>query len=65
MTTSTHKVSIRFWQNINKRLFKVKYLIKLSQYFGNLANAFMRSHNKELLNEGSKILAENNEVFNS
>ena len=30
-------------------LFKVKYLIKLSQYFGNLAKAIMRSHNKKLL----------------
>ena len=44
-----HKVSIKFWENINEGFFKVKYLIKLSQYFGNLANAVMRSHNKKFL----------------
>ena len=34
---------------INEGLFKVKYLIKLTQYFGNLAKAVMRSHNKKIL----------------
>ena len=43
---------------------KLKYLIKLSQYFGNLAKAVMRSHSKKLLNKVSKILIENSEVFN-
>ena len=44
-----HKVSIKFWQNINEGFFKVKYLIKLSQDFGNLAKEVMRSHNKKFL----------------
>ena len=30
-------ISIKFWQNINQELFKVNYLIKLNQYFGNFA----------------------------
>ena len=34
---------------INEGLFKVQYLIKLTQYFGNLAKALMRSHNKKIL----------------
>ena len=54
MTTSTHKVSIKFWQSINEGLFKVEYLNKFSQYFGNLAKAVMRSHNKKLLSKASK-----------
>ena len=57
-------VSIKFWQSINERLFKVEYLIKFSQYFGNLAKAIMRSHSKNLLSKISKILAEDNKVFN-
>ena len=44
---------------INEGLFKVKYLIKLTQYFGNLAKAVMRSHKKKV----SKTLGENNDVF--
>ena len=44
--------------------FKVEYLTKLSQYFGNLAKAVMTSHNKKFLNKFSKILAEDNKVFN-
>ena len=54
MTTSTHKVSIKFWQSINEGLFNVEYLTKLSQYFGNLAKAVMRSHNKKFLSTVSK-----------
>ena len=49
--------------NINKELFKVEYLIKLSQHFGNLAKAAMRSHNKTFFSKVSKILAEFNKVF--
>ena len=30
-------VSIEFWQNKNQELFKVEYLFKLSNYFGNFA----------------------------
>ena len=47
ITTSAHKVSIKFWQSINEGLFKVEYLNKFSQYFGNVAKAVMRSHNKK------------------
>ena len=59
------KASIKFWQNINQELFKVKYLIKLSQYFGNFAMAAIRSHNKTLFSKVSKILPEFDKVFNS
>ena len=62
--SSTHKVSIEFWQNINEGLFKVVYLIKLRQHFGNIAKAVMRSH-KKFFSKVSKILAEGNKVFNS
>ena len=60
--TSTHKVSIKCWQNINEGLFKVKYLVKLIQYFGIVAKAVMRSRNKKFLTKVSKILAENNGI---
>ena len=40
-TTSTHKVSIKFWQNINEELLKTEYLIILSQYFGNFTQEFL------------------------
>ena len=56
--------AVQVRQNINEGLFKVKYLIKLRQYFGNLAKPVMRSYNKKFLNKVSKILAQNNEVFN-
>ena len=46
-----YKYSVRIPDNkgriINEGLFKVKYLIKLSQYFGNLAKAVVKSHNKK------------------
>ena len=57
-------VSIKFWQSINEGFFKVEYPTKLSQNFGNLAKAVMRSHNKKFLSKVSKILAEDNKVFN-
>ena len=34
-TTSTDKVLIKFWQNVNEELLMTEYLIILSQYFGN------------------------------
>ena len=64
MTTSTHIVSIKFWQSINEGLLKVEYLNKFSQYFGNLAKAVMRSHNKKLLSKASKIFGGDNKIFN-
>ena len=64
MTTSAHKGSIKFWQSINEGLFRVEYLTKLSQYFLNIAKAVMRSHSKKNLSKVSKILAEDNMVFN-
>ena len=63
MTTSTCKVSIKFWQSKNEGLFKVEYLNKFSQYFGNLGKAVMRSHNKKLLSKASKIFGGNNKIF--
>ena len=57
-------VSIKFWQSINKGLFKVEYLTKLSQYFSNPAKAVIKLHNKKFLSKVSKILAEDNKVFN-
>ena len=47
-----------------RNFFKVEYLIKLNQYFGNLAKAVMRSHNKTFFSKVSKMLAEFNKVFN-
>ena len=39
-------------------------LIKLSQYFGNLAKTVTRSHNKTFFGKIFKTLAEFNKVFN-
>ena len=39
-TTSTYKVSIKFWQSINEELLKIEYLIILSQYFVNFTQEF-------------------------
>ena len=39
-TTSTYKVLIKFWKNINEALLKIEYLIILSQYFGNFTQEF-------------------------
>ena len=57
-------VSIAFSQNINEEIFKVEYLIKHSQYFGNLAKAVMSSHNKTFFSKFYKVLVELNDVFN-
>ena len=64
MTTGAYEVSVKLWLNINEELFKVEYLIKVSQYFGSLAKAVIRSHNKAFFSKGSKLLAEFNKVFN-
>ena len=42
---------MRFQLNINEELFKVEFLIKLSQYFGNLVKAVIKSHNKNILQQ--------------
>ena len=64
ITTSAHKVSIKFWQSINEGLFNVEYLNNFSQYFGNHAKAVMRSHNKKFLSKASKIFGGDNKIFN-
>ena len=63
ITTVAYKVSIKFWLNINEERSNVEYLIKLSQYFGNLAKAVMRSHNETFFSKVSKILVEFDKVF--
>ena len=64
MTTSIYKVPIKFWKSIDQKIFKVEYLIKLSQYFGNFAKAVIRSCNKTFFQKISKILAEFDKIFN-
>ena len=64
ITTSTDKVSVEFWQNINQELFKVEYSMKLSKYFGNFAKAVKRSQDKTFFSKVSKIFAEFKKVFN-
>ena len=61
MTTGTHKVAIKFWQNIDQEFFKVEYLMKISKYFANFAKAVKTSHNKTFF---SKIFADFIKVFN-
>ena len=39
-TTTTYKVSIKFWKNINEEILKMEYLISLRQYFGNFTQEF-------------------------
>ena len=64
IATGTYKVLIEFWQNINQKLFKVEYLMKLSKYFGNFAKAVKRPHNKTFFSKVSKIFVEFKKVFN-
>ena len=52
---------LNLWQNINEEL---EYLIKLSQYFRNLAEAAMRLYNKTFFSKAFKVLADFNELFN-
>ena len=58
------KFQLNLWQNINEELFKVEYLIQLSQYFRNLAEAVMRLYNKIFFSKAFKVLADFNKVLN-
>ena len=58
------KFQLNLWQNINEELFKVEYLIKLSQYFRNLAEAVMRLYSKTFFSKAFKLLADFNKLFN-
>ena len=58
------KFQLNLWQNINEERFKVEYLIKLSQYFRNLAEAVMRLYSKTFFSQAFKVLADFNELFN-
>ena len=58
MATGMYKVSIKFWQNINEELFKVEYLVRLRQYFRNLAEAVMRLYNKTFFSKAFKVLTD-------
>ena len=49
---------------INEELFKVEYLIKLSQYFRNLAEAVMRLYSKTFFSKVFKVLADFNKLLN-
>ena len=49
---------------INEELFRVEYLIKLSQYFRNLAEAAMRLYSKTFSSKAFKVLADFNKLFN-
>ena len=64
MTDGSYKAPIKLWQNTDQKIFKVEYLIKLSQYFGNFAKAVIRSYNKTFFRKVSKILAEFDKLFN-
>ena len=39
-------------------------LLNSANFFWNIAKAVMRSHNKKILSKVSKILTEDNKVFN-
>ena len=58
------KFQLKLLQNINEELFKVEYLIKLSQYFRNRAEAVIRLTNKTFFSKAFKILADFNKLFN-
>ena len=64
LVSSIYHFNFIKFKNIKEGLFKVEYLIKLSQYFENLAKAVMRSHNNKFLSKVSKILTEVDKVFN-
>ena len=64
ITTGAYNISIKFLQNINDKLFKVEYLIKNSQYFGNFAKECFIVWPHNCLCKVSKILTEFNKVFN-
>ena len=60
---STESTIPNIFKTINKELFKVEYLIKLSQYFRNLAEAVRRLYNKTFFSKVFKVLAAFNKVF--
>ena len=64
LTTSTHKVLIKFWQSINEEVLKIEYLIIFSQYFGNFTQDFFVVWPYDCLCNVSNILAEFSKVFN-
>ena len=55
---------LNLWQSINEELFKAEYLIKLSQYFRNLAEAVMILYSKTCFSKAFKVLADFNKLFN-
>ena len=60
-TTSTYKVSIKFWQNINEELLKI---ISLVHYFGNFTQECFDMWLHDWNGKVSKILVEFYKVFN-
>ena len=60
----TYKLAIKFWKNTNQELFKIAYLIKLSQYFGNFGKECFIASPYDCLCKVVKILAEFTKVFN-
>ena len=58
------KFQLNIWQNINEELFKVEYLIKLSQCFRNLSEAVMRLYSIKFFDKAFKVLADFNKLFN-
>ena len=56
----TINFQLNLWQNINEELFKVEYLLKLSQYIKNLAEAVMRLYNRTFFSKAFKVLADFN-----
>ena len=64
MTTGMYKVSIKSLKNINEELFKVECVIKLSQYFRNLAETVIRLYNKTFFSKAFKVLADFSKLFN-
>ena len=55
---------LNLWQNINQELFKVKNLIKLSQYFRNLVESVMKLYSKTFFGKAFKVLADFDKLFN-
>ena len=58
------KFQLNIWQNITEELFKVEYLLKLSQYFRNLVEAVMRLYSKTFFIKAFKVLADFKKLFN-
>ena len=56
-------ISIKLLAKNKLGTFEVEYLIKLSEYFSNLAKTFMRSHNKRSCNKVFKALVKFKTMF--